>query len=127
MTLKPNISLTFAIGMFSWTLVGGCKSMWKVRNYATVASNCKASQNLTKQCTSRKHGKKELQSFVHCGSFDHPDLQSLNDCTFIFGGFMIAILKFWGHVIHHWKGIFKTFPALYQNPQFPKTSVGKPR
>ena len=27
--------------------------------------------------TSRKHGKKELQSFFHCGFFDHPDLQSL--------------------------------------------------
>jgi len=24
--------------------------------------------------TSRKHGKKEPQSFVHCGSFDHLDL-----------------------------------------------------
>jgi hypothetical protein len=29
--------------------------------------------------TSTKHGKKEPQSFVHCGSFDHPDMQSLND------------------------------------------------
>jgi hypothetical protein len=30
--------------------------------------------------TSRKHGHKEPQSFSHCGSFDHPDLQSLNNC-----------------------------------------------
>jgi hypothetical protein len=28
--------------------------------------------------------KKEPQSFVHCGSFDHPDLQSLNDYKFFF-------------------------------------------
>jgi hypothetical protein len=34
--------------------------------------------------TSRKHGKKELQSFVHCGSFDHPDLHLLNDYNFFF-------------------------------------------
>ena len=27
--------------------------------------------------TSRKHCKKESQLFFHCGSFDHPDLQSL--------------------------------------------------
>jgi hypothetical protein len=35
--------------------------------------------------TRRKHGKKEPQSFVHCGgSFDHPDLHSLNDYKFVF-------------------------------------------
>jgi hypothetical protein len=34
--------------------------------------------------TSRKHGKKEPQSFVHCGSFDHPDLHSLNDYKLLF-------------------------------------------
>ena len=28
--------------------------------------------------TSRKYGKKEPQSFSHCGSFDHPGMQSLN-------------------------------------------------
>ena len=49
MTLKSNISSTSTIGMFGRTLVGGCKSMWKVRNYATIALNCKASQKLTKQ------------------------------------------------------------------------------
>ena len=30
--------------------------------------------------TSRKHGQKEPQSVSHCGSFDHRNLQSLNDC-----------------------------------------------
>ena len=34
--------------------------------------------------TSKKHGKKEPQSFSHCGSFDHPDLQSVNDCKSVF-------------------------------------------
>ena len=29
--------------------------------------------------TSRKHGEKEPQLVFHCGSFDHPDLQSHND------------------------------------------------
>jgi hypothetical protein len=32
--------------------------------------------------TSRKHCKKESQTFVHCGSFDHPDLHSLNNYKF---------------------------------------------
>ena len=49
-----------------------------------------------KTCTSRKHGKKEPQPFSHCGSFDHHDLQSLNNCIFVFFGFMSAILKLWG-------------------------------
>ena len=35
--------------------------------------------------TSRKHGKKESRSFSHCGSFDHPDLQSLNNYKYVFG------------------------------------------
>jgi hypothetical protein len=39
-------------------------------------------QNVVAVNTSRKHGKKEPQSFVHCGSFDHPDMQSLNDYKF---------------------------------------------
>jgi hypothetical protein len=30
-----------------------------------------------------------------------------------FFGFTSAILKFRGHVIHHWKDIFKTFLAVY--------------
>ena len=46
MTLKCSRSSTFTIGIFSWTCVGGCKSMWKVRSYAIVASKCKASQSI---------------------------------------------------------------------------------
>jgi hypothetical protein len=29
---------------------------------------------------------------------------------------MTAILKLWGHVIHRWKGIFKTYLAVYYKP-----------
>ena len=35
-------------------------------------------------CTSREHGTKEPQLFSHCSSFDHPDLQSLNNNIFVF-------------------------------------------
>ena len=42
-------------------------------------------------CTSRKHGKKEPQSFSHCGSFDHPDVQSLNDHRLLF--FILPLQK----------------------------------
>jgi len=63
--------------------------------------------------TSRKHGKKEPQSFSHYGFFDHPNMQSLNNCRFVVLGFTTTILRFWGYVIHHWKGIFKTFLAVY--------------
>jgi hypothetical protein len=34
--------------------------------------------------TSRKHYDKEPQSFSHCSSLDHLDLQSLNDYKFVF-------------------------------------------
>jgi len=46
--------------------------------------------------TSRKHGKKELQLFVHCGSFDQPDLQSLNDCKFFFFVLRLQFVNFGG-------------------------------
>jgi hypothetical protein len=45
--------------------------------------------------TSRKHGKKEPQSFSHCGSFDHHDLQSVNDWRFVFFGLPTDILRIW--------------------------------
>jgi hypothetical protein len=66
---------------------------------------------LANTSTSRKHCEKEPQSFSHCGSFDHPDLQLLNECIFLFS-FAVANSNFLGHVIHRWKGIFKTFPTV---------------
>jgi hypothetical protein len=44
--------------------------------YAQTSNPCKLT---LLGYTSRKHGKKEPQSFVHCGSFNHPNLQLLND------------------------------------------------
>jgi hypothetical protein len=85
-------------------------------------------QNLTSldfPNTSRKHGKKELQSFVHCGSFDHPDLQSLNDCRFSFFGLPTEFLGIWGLLIYHWKGLENTFPTVYYMPQNFKIAVVK--
>ena len=43
----------------------------------------RSGDSLKETYTSRKHGKKEPQSVCHCTSFDHPDLQSLNDCRFV--------------------------------------------
>ena len=66
--------------------------------------------------TCRKHGKKEPQLFSHYGFFDHHDLQSLNDHIFVFFGFTTITFKLWGHIIHHQKGIFKTFLAVCLKP-----------
>ena len=69
--------------------------------------------------TSRKHGKKEPQSFVQCGSFDHPDLHSLNDYNFVFFGLPTEVLGIWGLLIYRWKGIENTFPTVhYMPPKF---------
>ena len=46
--------------------------------------------------TSRKHGKKKLQLFSHCNSFDHLDLQSLNDYTILFFSFCDWKIKCFG-------------------------------
>jgi hypothetical protein len=44
--------------------------------------------------TSGKHDKKkEPESFSHCSSFDHLDLQSLNDYIFVFFGLPVEILR----------------------------------
>ena len=49
-TTYPNTS---TIGMFSWASVSRCKSMWKVHNCRTVASNCKVSQKIIETMISR--------------------------------------------------------------------------
>jgi hypothetical protein len=49
--------------------------------------------------TSRKHGNKEPQLFFHCGSFDHPDLQSLNECIYFFD-LSSEFLRIWGLLIY---------------------------
>ena len=64
--------------------------------------------------TSRKHGKKEPQSFVHCASFDHPDMHSFNDYKFVF--LSTEVLGIWGLLIYYWKGLEITFPTVYNKP-----------
>jgi hypothetical protein len=53
--------------------------------------------------TSRKHDKKkkwEPFSFVHCGSFDHPDMHSLNEYKFSLFGLPTEVLGIWGFFIY---------------------------
>jgi hypothetical protein len=59
---------------------------------------------------------KEPQLFVHRSSFDHPEYAVTKRLHIFLFSFTTAILKFGGHVIHRWKGIFKTFPAVYHKP-----------
>jgi hypothetical protein len=53
--------------------------------------------------TSRKHCEKESQSFFHCGFFDHPDVQLLNDYKFVFFGLPAKILGILGLLIYRLK------------------------
>jgi hypothetical protein len=50
---------------------------------------------------------------------------------FYFLRFATAMLKIPGHVIHRWKGVFKTFPMVYYKPppplQFLKVQLVKPK
>ena len=64
-------------------------------------------------CTSRKPCQKESQSLSHCGSFDHPDLQSLNDYNFFCFVLRLQFSVFGGCVIYRWKDIFKAFQVVY--------------
>ena len=70
-----------------------------------------------KSCTSRKYGKKEPQSFSHCGAFDHHALQPLNNCKYVFLVLPIDTLDSLGLIIYRWKGLENTFPTVYHTPQ----------
>ena len=68
--------------------------------------------------TSKKTLQKKPQSFVHCRSFHHPDLHSLNDYNFLF--FLVYELKFqknWDLLAYRWKGLQNTLPTVYDMPQ----------
>jgi hypothetical protein len=65
--------------------------------------------------TSRKHCKKELQSFSHYGFFDHPDLQLLSDCIFVFFCLPTIILGILGLSVYRWKGLENT--VYYMPPK----------
>jgi hypothetical protein len=74
--------------------------------------------------TSRKHDKKKPESFVHCGSFDHFDMHSLNDYNF-FVGLPAEVLGIWGLLIFHWKVLKNTFPTVFTCAHNFKTTVIK--
>jgi hypothetical protein len=66
--------------------------------------------------TSRKHVKKEPQSFSHCGSFDHPDPQvnkRLQICLF---GLPTENLRILGLLIYRYIGHEITFSTVYYMP-----------
>ena len=67
--------------------------------------------------TSWKHGKKEPQSFFHCGSFDHHALRSLNNYKYVFLDLPTDTLGILGLVIYRSKGIEITFWTVYHMPQ----------
>ena len=71
-----------------------------------MVSTAKCVANLV--YTSRKHGKKEPQSFSHCGSFNHHALQSLNNYRFVFLDFPTDTLGILGLVIYRWKSLENT-------------------
>jgi len=60
--------------------------------FGCLSVSTRASMSIAKKSpnTSKKRCKKEPQSFSHCGSFDHLDLQKLNDCSFFF--FVLRLL-----------------------------------
>ena len=61
--------------------------------------------------------KQELQLFIRCGFFDHPDLQSLKQLHIVFIGLPTDILRTWGLLIYRSKGLGTTFPAVYYTPK----------
>ena len=63
----------------------------------------------------KKHGSKEPQSFSHWGSFDHPNLQSLNKCNylFIYLCLLTKILRIWGLLIYR-----NSIPHVIPKKQF---------
>ena len=71
--------------------------------------------------TSRKHGKKELRLFFHCGSFDHPHMQSLNDCKFVFLVFMTVVFQIPGACNTTLEMYFQDLSSgVLKVPQIPK-------
>jgi hypothetical protein len=56
--------------------------MFRILEFSCHVINVKI--KISPNIPSNKYGKKEPQSFSHCGSFDHRNLQSLNDCKSIF-------------------------------------------
>ena len=71
--------------------------------------------------------KKELQSFSHCGSFDHPCMQSLNDYKISFFILRLRNQKFWGVWYTVGKVFWRSFQWCITSLKIPKLLVSKPR
>ena len=76
-------------------------------------------------CYYQKSMQKEPQSFSHCGSFDHPDLQSLTTTYVSFSFCNCNCVNISGRVIYHWKG--RHFQWYITSPQIPNISVARPK
>ena len=75
----PSFPLGLGVAMRGTTGGGGGGGTPKTK------SGSNAQPNGVKLSLVENIAKKELQSFSRdCGSFDHPDLQSINDCKFLF-------------------------------------------
>ena len=83
----PSAAMNWALAIYSSTELIA-HFLWPHRWHK---GHDKDSTNLESCHTCRKHGKKEPQAFVHCGSFGHPDLHSLNDYKFVI---LVYQLKF---------------------------------
>ena len=61
--------------------------------------------------------KKKPHLFSHCNYFDHPALQPLNNCRFIFLGLPNDTLNIHGLVAYRQKGFENTLLTVYHTPQ----------
>jgi len=99
-------------------MMGNSSAAWNF-NWLFLKLNrfiCNEISVLPDHCTSRKYCGKKSQSFSHCGLFDHPDLQLLNDCRFYFFCLPTTILGILGLLIYCLKGLENTIPTVYYIP-----------
>lgn len=55
-----------------------------------------------------------------CSSFDQPDLQSLNDCKFVFFSLVTGNLKNWACVVHHWHSFLQVIHLILSQNALPR-------
>jgi hypothetical protein len=65
--------------------------------------------------------------FSQCGSFDHSDLQSLNDCKFVFWVLQLKFQDFGGMLYTVGKIFSMPFQRYITCPQILKISAVKPK
>ena len=89
----------------------GCHSLWI---HIRGSSITREKKNYAKKNCSRNR----------LEFFDQHDLQSLNNCSFVFD-LGIESLGIWERVIYRWKGLENYFPEVYYTPQKIYNSVAK--